>query len=289
MKVVLFGAAGFLGREVRGQLVAAGHAVVGVDRAPAEGLLVADITQPQSLDGLSFDCDVVVNLAARVPTTPSTLTEHREMFEVNAIGAANVAHWAVKRGANRLVFGSTLVVTNRPWPVPLTESAPTSPTGPVAAYAASKLGGELVAGSIMRAAQRSFSAVRFSAMYGPGMVWIGVLPAFIDAARAGKRLTATVGAHADFVHVVDAARATVAAVSAQSDGVFNVAAGVETSIVELARTVLTACGRSADDLDQTPGLVARALVDVTRLRSELSVASGLPLSEGIASVLRAPS
>ena len=78
-------------------------------------------------------------------------------------------------------------------------------------------------------------------------------------------------------------------VSAQSDGVFNVAAGVETSIVELARTVLTACGRSADDLDQTPGLVARALVDVTRLRSELSVASGLPLSEGIASVLRAPS
>lgn len=287
MKVALFGAAGFLGREVRRQLVATDHEVVGVDRAPADGLLIADITQPNSLDALSFECDAVVNLAARVPTTPSTLSEHREMFEVNAIGAANVAHWAVRRGAKRLVFGSTLVVTNRPWPLPLTESAPTSPTGPVAAYAASKLGGELVAGSIMRAVQRSFSAVRFSAMYGPGMAWIGVLPAFIDAARAGKRLSATVGAHADFLHVVDAARATVAAVSAQADGVFNVAAGVETSIVELARTVLTACGRSADELEQTSGLGARAVVDVTRLRSELGVAPGLSLSDGIASVLRA--
>ncbi|MER2565999.1 MAG: NAD(P)-dependent oxidoreductase [Myxococcaceae bacterium] len=287
MKVALFGAAGFLGREAHRQLTAAGHEVVAIDRAPGAGLLVADISQPQSLEALSFECDVVVNLAARVPTTPSTLAEHREMFEVNAIGAANVAHWAVKRGATRLVFGSTLVVTNRPWPVPLTESAPTAPTGPVAAYAASKLGGELVAGSIMRAAQRSFSAVRFSAMYGPGMVRVGVLPAFIDAARAGKRLSATVGAHADFLHVVDAARATVAAVSAKADGVFNVAAGVETSIVELARTVLTACGRSRDEVDQLPGSVARALVDVTRLRSELSVSSGLSLADGVVSVLRA--
>lgn len=287
MKVALFGAAGFLGRETRAQLLAAGHEVTGIDRAPGDGLLAADITQPASLDGLHLEPDVVVNLAARVPTSSSTLGEHREMFEVNAIGAANVAHWAVARGARRLVFGSTLVVVNRPWPVPLTEAAPTSPTGPVAAYAASKLSGELVAGSILRAAQRSFSSLRYSAMYGPRMAWSGVLPVFIDAARAGKRLSATSGAHADFLHVRDAARATAAAVSATADGLFHVGAGVETSIVELARVVLIACGRSPDELDVTPGQVARAVVNVTRLRSELSVGPGLSLAEGVSSVVEA--
>lgn len=285
MKVVLFGAAGFLGRQVRALLT--GHEVVGVDRLPGDGLVTADITQPASLDALTIEPDVVVNLAARVPTSASTLAEHREMFEVNTIGAANVAHWAVKRGAKRLVFGSTLVVTNRPWPVPLTEDAATSPTGPVAAYAASKLSGELVGGSIMRAAQRSFTALRYSAMYGPGMVWIGVLPMFLDAARAGKRLSATSGANADFLHVRDAARATVAAVQDVSDGVFNVAAGVETSIVELARTALTVCGRSPEDVDVTPGAPARAVVDVTRLRTELRVDPGLTLAEGLATLLPA--
>ena len=216
---------------------------------------------------------------------PPTLAEHREMFEVNTIGAANVAHWAVKRGAKRLVYGSTLVVANRQWPVPLTEAAATAPTGPVAAYAASKLSGELVGGSIMRAAQRSFTALRYSAMYGPGMVWIGVLPMFLDAARTGKRLSATSGANADFLHVRDAARATVAAVLDASDGVFNVAAGVETSIVELARAALIVCGRSPEDVDVTPGSPARAVVDVTRLRTELRVEPGLTLEEGLATLL----
>lgn len=287
MKVALFGAAGFLGRVVRAQLTAAGHDVTALDRTASEGLLAADITQPTSLERLSVEPEVVVNLAARVPTSGSTLAEHREMFEVNAIGAANVAHWAVLRGARRLVYGSTLVVTNRPWPMPLTEHAATSPTGPVAAYAASKLSGELVAGSILRAGQRSFTALRYSAMYGPGMVWLGVVPAFIDAARAGHRLSASQGANADFLHVVDAARATVAAVGAQADGTINVAAGVETSIVELAHTVLRTCGRNEADVDVIPGPEARAVVDVTRLRSELLVAPGLSLADGVASVLEA--
>jgi nucleoside-diphosphate-sugar epimerase len=74
----------------------------------------------------------------------------------------------------------------------------------------------------------------------------------------------------------------------RSDAV-NVASGGETSIVGLARMVLTVCGRSAEDVDVTPSPIFRAAVDITRLREQLGVRSQLPLAEGIAKLVRARS
>lgn len=269
MKAIVFGGSGFLGRALLPRLEAGGWSVHWVPSS------LADIARAETLAPLELTGDVVINLAARVPTRPNTLDDAALMFAVNAVGAANVAEWAVARHIPRVVHGSTLVVATRPWPDPLTEAAPTAPTGRVAAYAASKLAGELVAGSIVREAQASFLALRFSALYGPGMMWSGVLPAFIDAARAGKPLTATSGAHADFLHVDDAARAIVAACSAAHvTGVVNVASGVETSIVDLARLV-------SSSVTVTEGAVSRARVDVTRLRSELGVLPGVSIGDGV--------
>jgi nucleoside-diphosphate-sugar epimerase len=135
MKVALFGAGGFLGRAVARELTARGHEAAALTRADA------DIEVPDALARLELDADSVINCAARVPSGPSTLAEQAAMFAANAVGAAQVAQWAVSRGIRRIVHGSTLVVVARPWPVPLTEDAPTYPLGPVAGYAASKLGG----------------------------------------------------------------------------------------------------------------------------------------------------
>jgi UDP-glucose 4-epimerase len=289
VKAILFGGTGFLGRAVARALASDGHTVESIARTAPAGFHAADVTEAKSLAGLKVDGDVAINLAARVPTSGNTLPEHESMFDVNAVGAANVAQWAAARGIKRLVHCSTLVVASRPWPVPLTEDAPTYPTGAVAAYAASKLAGELVAGSIARAAGSSFVTLRLAALYGSGMAWVGVLPAFIDAALSGKRLSASSGAHADFLHVEDAAQAVVRAVSAGVTDVVNVASGVETSIVGLAGMVLTACGRSAEDVDVTLSPISRAVVDITRLREQLGVRSQLPLAEGIAKLVRARS
>jgi nucleoside-diphosphate-sugar epimerase len=282
MRAVVFGASGFLGRALIPLLESAGWPVTQVRRSPSPGVLVADITRADSLAALEVEADVAINLAAHVPTRANTLDDHPGMFTVNAIGAANLAQWVIARGIPRLVHGSTLVVATRPWPDPLTEAAPTAPIGPVAAYAASKLAGELVAGSIVRAGQGSFLALRFSALYGPGMLWSGVMPAFIDAALAGKVLAATSGPCADFLHVEDAARAVLAAASSPAvTGVANVAAGVETSIEDLAHAVLNACGRDSSTLTVVKGAITRARVDVTRLRHELGVVPGVALADGL--------
>ncbi len=286
LRIALFGGTGFLGTETVQQLRALGHAVVTIGRSTADHL--ADIADAKQLDHVPGDFDVVVNLAARVPSKPDTLTEHEAMFEANAIGAGNVAHWAFARGARRLVHGSTLAVVNRPWPAPLTERDEALPVGPVAGYAISKRAGEALCAAIAASKQRAFISLRYSALYGPGMVWSGVMPAFIDAARAGKRLSVMRHVHADFLHVRDAARATVAAVTSSVEGIVNVAAGAEIPIVELAKLTLELCGRSGDDVDVKEGTPSRADVEVTRLRVELGVSPGIALVEGLRELIGAP-
>jgi dTDP-glucose 4,6-dehydratase len=155
----------------------------------------------------------------------------------------------------------------------------------VAAYAASKLGGELVAGSIARAAGLSFVTLRFAALYGPDMAWSGVLPAFLDAALDGTRLRAASGAHADFLHVDDAAEVVVRAAAGNVEGILNVASGVETPIVALARLALKASGRPEDALDTNPSAVTRAVVDVGRLQRELGFRAQVPLARGVEALL----
>lgn len=284
-RIALFGGTGFLGRETVSQLRAAGHTVTTIGRKHGDHL--ADVSTASQLDAVPGEFDVVVNLAARVPTKPDTLAEHQAMFEANTIGAGNVAHWAFARGARRLVHGSTLAVIGRPWPVPLTEADEALPLGPVAGYGLSKRAGEAVCAAIAASKQRAFISLRYSALYGPGMVWSGVMPAFIDAARSGKRLSVMNHVHADFLHVRDAARATVAAVTSSVEGIVNVAGGAEIPIVELARLTLELCGRSPDEVDVKEGAAARADVEVTRLRVELGVASGVTLIEGLRELIGA--
>ncbi len=282
MKIALFGASGFLGHSVANALATAGHEVARVTRTE-----VTDLADGSALEALRLSADVAINCAARVPTASSPLSEHAAMFAANTTAAANVAQWAAGRGIRRIVHCSTLVVGTRPWPVPLTEDAHCYPVGPVTAYASSKLAGEMMVGAIGAGAGMSCLVLRLSALYGTGMTWTGVLPSFIDVAIAGERVRAGSGAHADFLHVADAARAVVRAAEIEASGICNVAAGVETSIADLARTVLTACNRPEDEIDVTPSPATRAVVDVRRMRSLLGVSADVSLARGVAELVAA--
>src|SRR5436190_1126625 len=77
MRVLLTGAAGFIGSHVHRALAAVGHEVVavdalldavhGADPQRAEGISLVDIRNPAALDPLLSGIDVVCHLAAAVP------------------------------------------------------------------------------------------------------------------------------------------------------------------------------------------------------------------------------
>ena len=116
MKVLVTGAAGFIGRHVSAKLVEAGHEVLGMDVAlqPVKGYwhmwYIADITKP--LDPIP-DLDAVVHLAAVAAPRECDANPTRA-FDVNVNGTLQVLNMALKSGAKKVVFSSSAHVYDIP-------------------------------------------------------------------------------------------------------------------------------------------------------------------------------
>jgi UDP-glucose 4-epimerase len=93
----------------------------------------------------------------------------------------------------------------------------------------------------------------------------------------------------DLIHAADVARANVLAATADvTDDVFNVASGRETSLAELAHTLLDAMGSDLP-VDFGPARavngVRRRLADTTRARERLGFEAEVPLDDGLRSLV----
>jgi UDP-glucose 4-epimerase len=90
----------------------------------------------------------------------------------------------------------------------------------------------------------------------------------------------------DFVFTEDVARANVLAMQAQvSDDVFNVASGVETSLLQLAERLLDAMGRADLEVEHGPARavngVTRRLADTRHAAAQLGFTAQVDLTEGL--------
>jgi len=280
----LFGAGGFLGRHTQKALREKGLQFRAYTRHDA------DITKPVELKALDAKPTVVVNLAARVPAKGVPASD---MMRINAEGAVRICEWAIERGAKHFVYGSTLSVVARPWPVPLREEEIAYPralkgNAQAALYAASKLAGEIACRALCEEAGVTFSALRFSALYGEEMTWQGVMPLFIDMALDGRVPKVNAGGQvfADFLHARCAANAVVAACQTSAEGIFNIASGDERSILELAQICLASAGRCEAVLVDNEGEASRALIDTARMRIELCSIPQVTLEEGVAKLMQ---
>lgn len=155
MKVFVAGSKGMLAADLGARLAERGHAVLKGD------LPALDITDVNSLRKTIEELgpDVVVNCAAY--TAVDRAEEQRELaFKVNGEGAANLA--TVCRGTgSQLVHISTDFVFDGKKGTPYKES---DATGPVNAYGASKLDGEVNVRKILPGSL----IVRTSWLYGAG-------------------------------------------------------------------------------------------------------------------------
>lgn len=166
MLVVVTGSSGRLGRSVSAGLAASGHAVVGVDRAPAglDGVdeRVLDLRDEHAtgelVDGLRPDA--VVHLAGIA--VPFSAPE-REILVTNTTLAHTVLSAAARAGVGRVLAASSPTVigysspTWRAAAVPIDESHPTQPAN---AYALSKVVIEEAVRMFARTAPGAFGSFR---------------------------------------------------------------------------------------------------------------------------------
>jgi UDP-glucose 4-epimerase len=294
--VLVTGGAGFIGSHVVDALVATGARVHAVDdlstgrRANLAGAIdrgaelhVSDVTDQAMLCALMarLQPDVVLHLAAHIDARRS-VDEPALDARVNVAGTAAVMEAARRSGARRVVLASTAAVYGKPDRLPTPEPAPVQPLTP---YGASKGAAETYLELYSRLYGLSTLSLRMANVYGPRQNpegESGVVAIFSGAADDERPVTVYGDGRQtrDYVHVDDVAAAFVSAARARVTGALNVATGVETSVLALARAlgveVLHGPGRG--------GEVARSCLDPSAAARALGWRARIPLSAGLGRV-----
>ncbi len=286
MNVLIIGHTGFLGNNLYQFLSSRGYTVTGASRTKKfDSDIFLDVTDAQTFENIKSVPDIIINCAACLPaTTLFGEVFSKKCFEVNAIGALNVGNYAVKNGVQRLIHCSTLSVIAKPWPVNLSESTDTIPIGNQAVYGASKLSGEWLLQSICKSTT-ALTILRFSALYGPTMPWMGVICNFIDQVKRSNSIELSNGGsvYADFLFISDAVDCIERIISSKQSSIFNIASGEETSLLSLAQVVKNVVNEQAtiNNTFTTDAPMSRAKIDIQKFLSVSPDKKFVGLQKGI--------
>lgn len=308
-RVLLTGAAGFIGSHVAEALIARGDAVVGLDDfddfyAPAikRANIAAVLASPRFTliegdvrDGAAvrraiaeWKPAVIVHLAARAGVRPS-ITQPELYADVNVGGTVSLLHAAREAGVTRFIFGSSSSVYGDHATPPFREDDPA--IAPISPYAASKRGAELQceAFSALDAALRIIS-LRFFTVYGPRQRPDLAIHTFTRLLEAGQPLPlfGDGSAQRDYTYVSDIVQGVIGAIDrtravALRHEIINLGESATTSVSELIALLEQATGRVAS-IARKPaqaGDVRRTCADISRARALLGYAPAVPVREGI--------
>jgi UDP-glucuronate 4-epimerase len=204
-RILVTGAAGFIGSHVVEALARQGNEVLGIDnfdpfypRAMKERNLAEigshagftfrelDLLEVSALRSLLTPDTVIVHLAAKAGVRPS-LADPVGYARANVTGTAAVVEAARQAGVARLVFGSSSSVYGDSTPVPFREDAVA--VAPVSPYAATKRAGELFLTSVAPIYGLQTASLRFFTVYGPRQRPDLAIHAFARKMVEGRTLT----------------------------------------------------------------------------------------------------
>jgi UDP-glucose 4-epimerase len=300
-RVLVTGGAGTIGSNLVDLLVDAGSDVVVLDnfvrgrmanlepalrRGPVE-VIDGDITDRALLAKLMDGVDVLFHLAAIRIT--QCAEEPRLALEVLVDGTFDVLEAAVEAGVRKVVASSSASAYGLASVFPTAEDH--HPYANDTFYGAAKVFNEGMLRSFHAMYGLDYVALRYFNVYGPRMdvhgLYTEVLIRWMERIERGEPpLIFGDGSQTmDFVHVHDVARSNVLAARADvTDEVVNVASGTETSLLELAETLLRVTGSDLA-VEHGPARavngVSRRLADTRKAADVLGFRAEVGLEEGL--------
>ncbi len=231
---------------------------------------------------------------AALGSVPRSFACPGETLDVNVAGTARVLQAARDAKVKRVVFASSSSVYGDSPHLPKKEGEEGLPLSP---YALSKVMNEQLAHLFTRCFQMELVGLRYFNVYGPRQdptgPYAAVIPRFVQAYLHGTPPTIYGDGQQtrDFTYVADAVRANLLAAVAPRDAcgqAYNVAPGVATSILELARLVRELVGAGADPRHEPPrpGDVRHSLAHTTKARDALGFVASTGLRAGLEATLR---
>ena len=317
-RVLVTGAAGFIGSHTCEALLARGHEVVGVDsfdpfyarpvkernlaacRAHAAFRLVeADIVKdPVSLAGVG----VILHLAARPGVRPS-IADPGAYMESNVVATARLLDAARRAEVRRFVLASSSSVYGDATPAPFREDAPA--VRPISPYAASKRACELVAHAFVHLFAMRIICLRFFTVYGPRQRPDLAIHRFTRLIAEGAPIPfhGDGSSERDYTYITDALDGIVAAVdwtgNADAPGgedrevggafeIVNIGGGSRVRLDRLIELISSALGREArhTPLPDQPGDVQLTAASLTHAERVLGYRPRVGIDEGIRAFVR---
>jgi UDP-glucuronate 4-epimerase len=308
-KIVVTGAAGFIGSHTVESLLARGDEVIGIDnfdtfydpavkRAnlelamsdPRFRLVEADVRDVAGMRRMLEHerPDALVHLAARAGVRPS-IQDPVLYADVNVVGTTVLLEAARAAGVDRVVVASSSSVYGNSPQIPFREDDPA--ICPVSPYAATKRAAELLCDTFAALyPQLRIVSLRFFTVYGPRQRPDLAIHKFTRLIAAGRPIPffGDGSFSRDYTYVTDVMQGVLGAVDRTRTPlarheIYNLGESATTSLTALVELIEQALGRKAtlERLPEQPGDVRRTFADVSRARAMLGYAPSVSIQDGI--------
>ena len=306
-RVLVTGAAGFIGSWLTERLLERGVEVVGLDNfdpfydralkernletargSSAFRLVEGDLRNRSDVSALFSDggFDAVMHLAAKAGVRPS-LADPAAYYETNLIGTSNLLEVMREAGCLRLVFASSSSVYGNSRKVPFHEDDRVD--APISPYAATKKAGEELCHVYHAVHGFSVLALRFFTAYGPRQRPEMAIHAFTRRLFAGEPIPVfgDGSMERDFTYIDDVVDGVVFALDyvlgSQTFEIVNLGESEPIRLSRLVSALERATGREAtiDRRPVPPGDVDRTFADVSRARRLLGYDPHVGIDEGL--------
>jgi dTDP-glucose 4,6-dehydratase len=296
-RIVVTGAAGFIGSHLCETLLARGDSVIGIDN-----LVTGDLNNIAHLRALDFQFirhDVTQYIDVDGPVeyvlhwaSPASPIDYLELpiqtLKVGSLGTHNALGLAKKKGAT-FVLASTSEIYGDPLEHPQKETywGHVNPIGPRGVYDEAKRFAEAITLAYHRTHGVNTKIVRIFNTYGPRMRLRDgrAVPAFVSQALANQDVTVFGDGTQtrSFCYVTDLVRGILSLMDAKTNEPVNIGNPHEVTIEEIARTIIRLIG-STSQIIYRPLPVddpRQRRPDITRARTLLEWEPTVGLEEGL--------
>ncbi len=303
MKIVVTGAAGFIGSHLCEALLHANHTVVGLDcfddfydpnvkrrnlrsalDHPGFELVEGDIRDTDCVNRVivAGDVDAVVHLAARAGVRPSI--EQPLLYEdVNVHGTLVILE-ACRQAACQLIFASSSSVYGNNKKVPFAETDPVD--DPISPYAATKKSGELLCHTYHHLYRIPTTCLRFFTVYGPRQRPDLAIHKFTRLIEAGEPIPVFGDGtmERDFTYIDDIIDGITRAIDrCEGYRIYNLGESSPIALGDLVTAIEKALGKKATITQKPlqPGDVRRTFADVTAATRDLGYQPTTAIDTGL--------
>lgn len=305
IKILVTGAAGFIGSHLCERMIDMGHSVVGVDNfsdfyaretkiqnlairlsdEPAFQLVEADIRDQRVIQDViaSHRPKAIIHLAAMAGVRPSI--ESPSLYtDVNVNGTVHLLDAAVANGVEKIVFASSSSVYGNNKKVPFAEEDPVD--FPISPYAATKRAGELLCHSYWHLHQLPIACLRFFTVYGPRQRPDLAIAKFFRLIEQDStiELYGDGTTSRDYTYISDIIDGICAAFNRiDRFRIYNLGGNHPVTLTELIASIESTMQRKAKIVKKPmqPGDVNHTFADLTRCSDELDYQSKTSLQEGL--------